>query len=207
VGDRQYALRITRAGENAASDILVAANHPTEDGKETRMKFRSLVLVLLAAVLLAACGSGGEIQPQVSPTSQPEISTAQPEIKPLPAAGKSEDLARWDSQGAVEVEIRPRNLLSPIGGLLEFDVFMNTHSVDLSMDLAALSTLETDLGLHVSAGWWSGGSGHHVQGVLTFPERDPAGRMILEGARTITLRIEGVDAPVRLFEWETSPES
>jgi len=84
---------------------------------------------------------------------------------------------------------------------------MNTHSVNLSMDLAGLSTLETDLGLHVSAGWWSGGTGHHVQGVLTFPARDEAGRMILDGARTITLRIEGVDAPVREFQWEALPES
>jgi hypothetical protein len=171
-------------------------------------------------VLLAGCTGSSQSQSAASSVSQtqssaPPVSQTQSSAPPVlqaengeePAATGGEDLARWDSQGAVEVEIRPRNLLSPIGGLLEFDVFMNTHSVDLSMDLAALSTLETDLGLHVSAGWWSGGSGHHVQGVLVFPERDPAGRMILEGARTITLRIEGVDAPVRVFEWETSPES
>ncbi|MHC4356509.1 MAG: hypothetical protein ACYS0H_27715, partial [Planctomycetota bacterium] len=71
----------------------------------------------------------------------------------------------------------------------------------------SLATLETDLGLYVSAGWWSGGGGHHVQGVLTFPEKDIAGRMILDGAQTITLRIEGVDAPVREFQWKVPPES
>jgi hypothetical protein len=186
---------------------MVAANHPMEFGKEHRMKFRRLVLVSLAAVLLAACSGRGETQPQVASTSQPEISTVQPEISTLPAGGESDDLARSDGQGAVEIVIQPRNELSPVDGLLEFDVSMNTHSVDLSMDLADLSTLETDLGLHVTAGWWSGGTGHHVQGVLTFPAQDEAGRMILDGARTITLRIEGVDAAVREFRWKASPES
>lgn len=76
-----------------------------------------------------------------------------------------------------------------------------------SLGLAALSTLETDLELYVSAGWWIGGSGHHVQDVLTFPERDEAGRTILDGARTVTLRIKGVDAPIREFQWEVLPEA
>lgn len=169
------------------------------------MRLLGLTLSLLVMNLLAGCTGSSQSQSATSSVSQ-----AQPSSAPALQVENSEqpwdeDLARWDKQGAVEIEIRPRNLLSPIGGLLEFDVFMNTHSVDLSMDLAALSTLETDLGLYVSAGWWSGGSGHHVQGVLTFPERDAAGRVILEGARTITLRIEGIDAPVREFEWEALP--
>lgn len=191
------------------------------------MRLLELTLSLLVMILLAGCTDSSQSQSAASSVSQaqssaPPISQTQssapPVSQPQPSAApalqvenseqpRDEDLARWDKQGAVEIEIRPRNLLSPIGGLLEFDVFMNTHSVDLSMDLAALSTLETDLGLYVSAGWWSGGSGHHVQGVLTFPEKDPAGRMILEGARTITLRIVGVDVSVREFEWEALPES
>jgi hypothetical protein len=75
------------------------------------------------------------------------------------------------------------------------------------MDLAKLSTLETDLGVRVAAGFWSGGSGHHVEGLLTFPEADPSGNRILDGARLITLRIEGVDAPVREFQWELLPDT
>jgi hypothetical protein len=180
------------------------------------MNFRgkTLVLLILPTVVLAACAESSQGQsaspldsqsqplPPSLPQSQPAVQ--QSEYSEEPSA---EDLARWDKQGAVEVEIRPRNFLSAVGGLLEFDVFMNTHSVDLSMDLATVATLETDLGLYVSAGWWSGGGGHHVQGVLTFPEKDTAGRMILDGAQTITLRIEGVDAPVREFQWEAPPES
>ncbi len=181
------------------------------------MRILGLSLSLLVMVLLAGCTGSSQSQSVASSISQTQssaapISQAQPSAAPALQAEngeepRDEDLARWDNQGEVEIEIRPRNLLSPIGGLLEFDVSMNTHSVDLAMDLADLSTLETDLGLHVSAGWWSGGSGHHVQGVLTFPDRDEAGRMILDGARTITLRIEGVDAPVREFQWEALPES
>lgn len=193
------------AGEFGASEALGIAGEGNRRsraetfGKEHHMKPWSSVLLLLGMVLLAACGGERETQPQILPNSQPETA--------MPIARESADLARSDGQGAVEIVVEPRNLISPVGGLLEFDVFMNTHSVDLSMELAKISTLETDLGLRVSAGWWSGGGGHHVQGVLTFPERDEAGRVILEGARTITLRIEGIDAPVREFQWEVLPNS
>jgi hypothetical protein len=159
-----------------------------------------LSLGLLAMVLLAACGDSSESRSQGLPTYQPETGA-------VPEARQATDLARRDDQGAVEVMIQPRNLMAPAGDLLEFDVFMNTHSVDLSMDLAKLATLETDLGVRVAAGFWSGGSGHHVQGVLAFPGADASGNRVLDGARLITLRIEGVDAPVREFQWELMPES
>jgi hypothetical protein len=180
------------------------------------MNFRgkTLVLLILPTVVLSACAessqgrSASQLDSQLQPAS-PSLPQSQPAVQQSEYSEErsTEDLARWDKQGAVEVEIRPRNFLSAVGGLLEFDVFMNTHSVDLSMDLTSLATLETDLGLHVSAGWWSGGGGHHVQGVLTFPEQDSSGRMILDGAQTITLRIEGVDAAVREFQWEAPSES
>jgi len=168
--------------------------------REPCVKLQGLSLSLLAMVLLAACGDSGESQSQVLPAYQPESSA-------VPEARGAIDLTRRDDQGAVEVMIQPRNLMSPAGDLLEFDVSMSTHSVDLSMDLAKLSTLETDLGVRVAAGFWSGGSGHHVEGLLTFPEADPSGNRILDGARLITLRIEGVDAPVREFQWELLPDT
>ncbi len=182
----------------------------------TRLVAFPLLLVLLAACVDSNLGevSGlGSMQDvplaEIGEASQLRASTITTQDQAMKKSTTLDevDLSRLDDQGAVEVVVRPRNLLSAAGGLIEFDIYMNTHSVDLSMDLAALSTLETDLGLYVAAGWWSGGSGHHVQGVLTFPERDEAGRTILEGARTVTLRIEGVDAPVREFYWEVSPDA
>lgn len=113
--------------------------------------------------------------------------------------GVDENMARVDTQGAVEITVLPLDL-NPAGeGTLDFQISMNTHSVDLSMDLAELATLETDTGVSFPALDWSGGSGHHVQGVLRF---STAGSYGLEGAGRLKLAIRGVDAPERVFEWD-----
>lgn len=78
---------------------------------------------------------------------------------------------------------------------------MDTHSVDLSMDLAELATLTTDNGRTVSATLWDAvPGGHHVSGVLTFPAV-VEGTTVLEGASQLTLTITNVDAPSRTFVW------
>lgn len=111
------------------------------------------------------------------------------------------DLFREDNQGAVTVEVIPLNLDTP-GDTLDFEVAMNTHSVDLSMDLAALATLEADTGLSVVPATWDGPrGGHHVSGTLSFPA-SVDGEPLLEGARKLTLTIRDVDAPERVFVWE-----
>jgi hypothetical protein len=155
---------------------------------------------MIGAVLVAACGSGEAPTPLNLPPTQPvEAVSAETNV--------TGDLARFDRQGAVEFVVLPLNLTSGPSQLLEFEISMNTHSVDLSMDLSLVSTLESDLGVQVAAGFWSGGSGHHVNGVLTFPDKDRSGRPILDGASVLTLRIEGVDAPVREFQWEVQQNS
>jgi hypothetical protein len=74
-----------------------------------------------------------------------------------------------DEQGAVVVEVTPLNLNTP-AEKLEFEISMNTHSVDLSMDLAQLASLETDAGISVDALEWNAPrGGHHVNGKLLFP--------------------------------------
>lgn len=79
---------------------------------------------------------------------------------------------------------------------------MDTHSVDLSMDLATLSTLTTDTGFTVQAALWDAPrGGHHVRGKLVFPAVQD-GKPILEGAGKLTLTITNVDAPSRIFEWD-----
>jgi hypothetical protein len=105
-----------------------------------------------------------------------------------------------DEQGYVEVAVTPLNLNAP-DGTLNFSVGLNTHSVDLSMDLAAVATLEADNGLGVEAVTWNAPSGgHHVSGVLSFPILVD-GEKLLEGASYLTLKIHDVDAPERIFTW------
>ena len=110
-------------------------------------------------------------------------------------------MTRSDGQGAVAFEVTPLNLDDP-GGTLQFDVSMNTHSVDLSMDLATLATLTTDAGITVQASLWDGPQGgHHVEGKLTFPASQN-GKSILDGAKQLTLTIKNVDVPERVFTWK-----
>ncbi len=108
---------------------------------------------------------------------------------------------RSDSQGAVTVDVTPLNLDHP-SDQIEFEVAMNTHMVDLSMNLAALATLTTDTGFSVPASAWDApAGGHHVSGKLVFPAA-LNGKSILEGAGKLTLTILNVDAPSRIFEWQ-----
>lgn len=161
---------------------------------------RALV-VAVAGLTLGACkaqapaptpASGGEAR---SPTRTPPPSAT----VDLPAA----ELSRSDGQGSVEFAVTPLNLGDP-GETLDFEVSMNTHSVDLAWDLASLSTLRTDTGLEVHGLSWPVSSGHHVGGVLRFPAQVD-GRALLDGATEITLVIRDAGAPERVFTWVLSP--
>ena len=157
---------------------------------------RFLSLALLLGGTLAACGpslSGGGSAAQAVPSKAPPAPAAQ--------AAPAQDLARTDGQGAVTVAVTPLNLSNP-GQTLDFEVAMNTHSVDLGMDLAALATLTTDTGHTARATGWGGPKGgHHVSGQLSFPA-NVDGTPLLKGAKKLTLTLQNVDAPERTFTWE-----
>lgn len=167
----------------------------------------SLALVLSLAVLLAACGSQTPSAQETPPTRQAESGTAA-NTQTETVVGQAtypnlwvEEVPRIDEQGAVVVEIVPLNPNNP-GGSLDFSVSLNTHSVDLSMDLASLATLVTDTGHKVQATLWEAPrGGHHVQGILSFPA-GVDGVPLLEGASKITLTLVNVDSPERVFVWE-----
>lgn len=157
-----------------------------------------LLIFSLAYLLLAGCsGEGGAI---VEPTLQP-IQIREGDSDELTSQGKWPDgEEKLDAQGAVEVSVIPLNLNNPDGSL-NFEVKLDTHSVDLSMDLASLAMLEADNGLHVGAmGWDAAVGGHHVEGVLSFPT-DLDGSALLDNASSLTLIIRDVDASVRVFSW------
>lgn len=100
----------------------------------------------------------------------------------------------------VVVAIQPLNVGSG-EEWLKFEVSMNTHSVDLSMDLAALASLATNNGLTVQAILWDAPrGGHHVKGTLVFPA-SVDGKSLFDGATELILIIKEVDVPVRIFTW------
>jgi hypothetical protein len=173
--------------------------------------------IILAILLLTACN--GSIPPardnQPTPTipvrDEPvevDVPTTTDDLalntteNPVTASQEwGEELSRYDGQGAVEVTVTPVNLENP-GETIEFEVSLNTHSVDLSMDLAELALLRTDAGREVRAGLWDAPlGGHHVGGQLSFPAKVD-GNSLIEGAREIRLIITGLDAPERIFIWQ-----
>jgi hypothetical protein len=108
-----------------------------------------------------------------------------------------------DEQGEVSVAVTPLDLGVP-ADTLNFEVALDTHSVELDMDLAALATLVTDDGRAVEPSLWDAPTGgHHVSGVLSFPmEMD--GVSLLDGTSQLTLIIRDVDVPERVFAWDLS---
>jgi hypothetical protein len=162
-------------------------------------KFLLLFTVIFA---LASCSA-----PQISGLTPPASKATQPipaTIAPLPTSAtqlnNDPNLVRADSQGSVEFLVVPKNLDAP-AETLDFLIEMNTHSIDLSWNLAAQSTLTADNGLSVVGSSWPTGSGHHVQGTLKFPTKTTDGKPLLDGAKKLTLTIKEAGVPTRVFEW------
>lgn len=173
------------------------------------MKLRAYIALLIfgLAVFITGCSGENPVAPESAAAAdiQPAIVEGAGEAENSPATSYHnlwvEEVPRVDEQGAVVVEIVPLNPNNP-GHTLDFRVALNTHSVDLSMDLAALATLETDTGVKVQATLWDAPlGGHHVSGVLSFPA-GVDGKAVLEGASKMILTVVDVDAPERVFVWE-----
>jgi hypothetical protein len=154
------------------------------------MKRILLPIFLILSLVLAACSAtAAQDDPQPASVSTDSSSPS------------NDSATRTDQQGAVVMEVTPLNLAKP-ADTLEFGISMNTHSIDLSMDLTTISTLTTDTGITMQATTWDAPlGGHHVEGKLIFPATKD-GKSILEGATKLTLTILNVDAPSRIFEWE-----
>ena len=172
--------------------------------------YKPVVLFILIVLLtLAACTPSPAAAPTEDPTqapATPSLPTSAPEPTPVAQTAPEEsDLEREDAQGSVVVIVTPLNLGQP-ADTLDFDVVMDTHSVDLKMDLTALAELTTDSGLSVKPVKWDAPTGgHHVAGTLSFPAIID-GAPLLEGAATITLTLLNVDAPERTFTWQISAD-
>lgn len=104
---------------------------------------------------------------------------------------------RSSSERGVTVKVSAKAVGQP-GSPWEFAVVLDTHSADLSDDLAQSATLTTDDGRTFKPTGWLGAppGGHHREGVLVFDV--PAPR-----PGVIELRIDrpGESAP-RTFRWQ-----
>ncbi|MEO6062451.1 MAG: hypothetical protein ABIQ99_10975 [Thermoflexales bacterium] len=175
------------------------------------MKTKTLFTILLAALTLSACAPGTAPAQTASPAGAPAQANPQTAAAPVvvptqavqvrPAALNSGDLVRTDAQGAVQFKVTPLNLENP-NETLDFEIDMNTHSVDLGMNVAKLATLTLNNGLTVVATQWEApGGGHHVAGKLLFPSTVD-GISVLKGATSVALTLRNIDAAERRFVWE-----
>ena len=105
-------------------------------------------------------------------------------------------LASQENEGGnVTVTAQPEVL--KIGQKPTFKLEFNTHSVDLSFDIAKQSFLTDDKGNKLEESTWSGSppGGHHREGTLTF-------NTPLTETKYIDLVITNVaEIPERKFEW------
>lgn len=177
------------------------------------LKFISLIL--MTSFLISACGlppanrKSSIKPPSLTSCSTPEEnefascefnSATSPTVgTPEPVSSQTE-LTQTDTQGAISVKITPENL-DQAGDTLIFDVSLDTHSIDLSMDLATLTTLITDSGITIQAlNWDAPRGGHHVTGKLSFSTLVD-GINVITGAKSFTITIGNLDVPSRQFNW------
>jgi hypothetical protein len=127
---------------------------------------------------------------------------------PMQTAGSPQNLTQEDKQGAVTVTA---TLLTPdkprADGKLAVQIKLDTHAVDLDhYQLEKLALLRDPQGQEIQAvGLESpSGSGHHREGVLTFPGTDASGKLLLSPeAKSLTLIVRGIGGvQERIFRWQ-----
>ncbi|PKN90747.1 MAG: hypothetical protein CVU44_22830 [Chloroflexi bacterium HGW-Chloroflexi-6] len=139
-----------------------------------------LILLLTVSLFLVACA---------------------PTQKDSAVGTNTDDLTRTEIQGEVTLKVTPLNLDNP-GDTLKFEVILDTHTVELDMDLATLATLTTDTGLTLQPTLWDAPKGgHHAEGTLAFPATLD-GKSILDGVKQLTLTISDVDNATSTFTWD-----
>lgn len=158
------------------------------------MRTSVVITLTLMIFLLAACRDGATVtDTQIASRNQEVANDAEKNTNHETVV---------DEQGAVSVAVTPLNLETTDTETVTFEVAMDTHSVDLSMDLATLATLTTENGDEVIATDWDAEmGGHHVSGILSFPVIVD-GTNLLQGASELELTIRDVDAPERIFSWQ-----
>lgn len=163
------------------------------------MRARWLVPIVLIALVLIGTRlvlRNGLEGPSSSPAASPASAPAASPATDREDAGGSPNLSvRRVAAGAIEITIEPIRI---DGTAAAFRIVMDTHSEELSADLASTAVLEVG-GVEWRGASWSGDppGGHHRAGELTFEAAGPpAGRVVLT--------IGGFAAPVEVG-WTLAP--
>lgn len=191
--------------------LLTLSNSPeileeTKTKKSMRSGFAIAGLVIISVGVGMLIPKTNDTSTQILPTS-PSANTDDNNY-PIVIETNEQNNELWlendiqiNEQGAVVVEITPLNLNSP-GQTLNFNIALNTHSVDLSMDLASLATLSSSNGLNLSGSYWNAPSdGHHISGILSF-DLSEADISLLEETNQLTMIILNLDTSERVFNWQ-----
>lgn len=107
--------------------------------------------------------------------------------------------SQTDQAGGVTVKVTPRNL-GRDATVWEFAVVLDSHTQDLSQDVASSAVLiDSQGGRHLPIGWEGAApGGHHREGVLRFKPLAPKDQVV-------TLEISGIGGTsVRTFRWQRS---
>lgn len=124
-------------------------------------------------------------------------------LKPAPAQNaavtapaNSAFASRLDEQGEVKVEVQPLKIEPKAQS--QFEIILDTHTVELDADLTKQALLYDDQSHFYKPASWTGAApgGHHRQGTLTFGPMDTTPKFV-------ELRIKNVGAIAeRTFRWE-----
>jgi len=107
---------------------------------------------------------------------------------------ESSGYTKQENQEAnVTVEVTPLKLSSKEN--MEFDIVLDTHSIDLDKSLKDIAELEDDKGNIYNPISWSGETGgHHIEGNLVFPP-------FSKNAKVVKLTIKQMGGIDRIFKW------
>ncbi len=147
-------------------------------------------LFLLAGLLLAACG-GTTAAPVANNSGQATSALSTTNSKTAGAfASQTVD------GGNVAVKVMPLKM-EPTAPL-EFEIAMNTHSVDLADDMMKAVVLRDESGMEFTPSAWDGpgAGGHHREGKIRFAP-------LTMNTKTLTLVVKNVaGVPERSYTWE-----
>lgn len=153
------------------------------------------ILLGFVALLLTACSGTSS-----APASNANRSQNQNVVTSTKAGSANSN--GMESQtvegGSVTVQVTP--LTIKMGAPLEFDIAMNTHSVDLAADLMKAVVLRDDSGIEYTPIAWNGpsGGGHHREGKIKFAP-------LTLKTKSLTLVVKNIAGmPERVYKWDVA---